>query len=122
MFAVITPAFRAYLLQTTEFASGDFVESKPLAGPARKFFRWAGINWIISSRITGLGTASELCYMYHRNAIGYAVNVGEENIAIGYDEKQDTSWSRATVYHAAKLLQNNGVIKILHDGSAFVAT
>ncbi|TCL70646.1 phage capsid protein [Rhizobium sp. BK251] len=122
MFAVISPAFRGYLLQTTEFASGDFVESKPLNGPARKFFRWAGINWIVSSRITGLGTAAEICYMYHRNAIGYAVNVGEEKIAIGYDEKQDTSWSRATVYHGAKLLQNNGVVKMTHDGSAFVAT
>lgn len=122
MFAVISPAFRGYLLQTTEFASGDFVESKPLNGPARKFFRWAGVNWIVSSRVTGLGTAAEICYMYHRNAIGYAVNVGEEKIAIGYDEKQDTSWSRATVYHGAKLLQNNGVVKMTHDGSAFVAT
>ncbi|NLS19899.1 hypothetical protein HGP16_25505 [Rhizobium sp. P40RR-XXII] len=122
MFAVISPAFRGYLLQTTEFSSGDFVESKPMSGPARKFFRWAGINWIVSSRVTGLGTAAEICYMYHRDAIGYAVNVGEEKIAIGYDEKQDTSWSRATVYHGAKLLQNNGVVKMTHDGSAFVAT
>lgn len=122
MFAVISPAFRGYLLQTTEFASGDYVEMKPFGGPARKMFRWAGINWIVSSRITGLGTASEICYMYHRNAIGYAVNVGEEKIAAGYDEKQDTSWSRASVYHGAKILQNTGIIKITHDGSAFVAT
>lgn len=122
MFAVISPAFRGYLMQTTEFASGDYVEMKPFGGPARKMFRWMGINWIVSSRITGLGTASEICYMYHRNAIGYAVNVGEEKIAAGYDEKQDTSWSRASVYHGAKILQNNGIVKITHDGSAFVAT
>ena len=85
-------------------------------------FRWSGINWIVSSRVTGLGTASEICYMYHRNAIGYAVNVGEEKIAAGYDDKQDLSWSRATVYHGAKILQNSGIVKITHDGSAFVAT
>lgn len=122
MFAIISPAFRGYLLQTTEFASGDYVEMKPLNGPARKVFRWAGINWIVSSRVTGLGTSSEICYMYHRNAIGYAVNVGEEKIAAGYDEKQDLSWSRASVYHGAKILQNSGIVKITHDGSAFVAT
>lgn len=122
MFAIISPAFRGYLMQTTEFASGDYVEMKPFGGPARKMFRWMGINWLVSSRVTGLGTASEICYMYHRNAIGYAVNVGEEKIAAGYDEKQDTSWSRATVYHGAKILQNNGIVKITHDGSAFVAT
>lgn len=122
MFAIISPAFRGYLMQTTEFASGDYVEMKPFGGPARKMFRWMGVNWIVSSRITGLGTASEICYMYHRNAIGYAVNVGEEKVFAGYDEKQDLSWSRASVYHGAKILQNNGIVKITHDGSAFVAT
>lgn len=122
MFAVISPAFRGYLMQTTEFSSGDYVDNKPYGGPVRKMWRWAGINWIVSSRITGLGTASELCYMYHRNAIGYAVNVGEDKIAAGYDEKQDVSWSRASVYHGPKILQNNGIVKITHDGSAFVAT
>lgn len=122
MFAVISPAFEAYLLQTTEFSSGDYVEVKPYAGASRRMFRWAGVNWIVSSRVTGLGTASEICYMYHRDAIGYAVNVGEESIHIGYDEKQDLSWSRATVFHGAKILQNSGIVKITHDGSAFVAT
>ena len=34
MFAVITPAFRHYLMQTTEFANGLYVDVKPLAGPA----------------------------------------------------------------------------------------
>ncbi|MBZ9873083.1 hypothetical protein LB542_19740 [Mesorhizobium sp. BR1-1-9] len=122
MFCIISPAFRGYLMQTTEFASGDYVEVKPFGGPARKMFRWMGINWAVSSRVTGLGTSSEICYMFHRDAIGYAVNVGEEKIAIGYDEKQDTSWSRATVFHGAKILQNTGIVKITHDGSAFVAT
>lgn len=122
MFAIISPAFRGYLMQTTEFASGDYVDVKAFGGPARRMFRWMGVNWIVSSRITGLGTSAEICYMYHRDAIGYAVNVGEEKIAIGYDEKQDTSWSRATVYHGAKILQNTGIIKMTHDGSAFVAT
>ena len=122
MFVIISPAFRGYLMQTTEFASGDYVDMKPFGGPVRKMFRWMGINWLVSSRITGLGTASEICYMYHRNSIGYAVNVGEEKVAAGYDEKQDTSWSRASVFHGAKILQNNGIVKITHDGSAFVAT
>jgi hypothetical protein len=122
MFAIISPAFEAYLEQTTEFANGDYVDVKPFGQASRRFFRWAGINWTVSSRITGLGTASELCYLFHRNAIGYAVNVGEESVAVGYDEKQDTSWTRATIYHAAKILQNTGIVKWTHDGSAFVAS
>lgn len=122
MFAIISPAFRHYLLQTTEFSSGDYVEQKPLSGPARKMWRWAGINWIVSSRITGLGTSSEICYMYHRDALGYAINIGEEKIFAGFDEKQSISWSRAEVYHGAKILQNSGIVKITHDGSAIALT
>jgi hypothetical protein len=117
MFAVISPAFRAYLNQTTEFSSGDYVETKPLVGPARKMWRWNGINWSISNQITGVGTSTELCYMWHRSALGYAVNVGEESVDIGYDAKQHSSWSRATVFHAAKVLQNPGIVQMKHDGA-----
>ena len=122
MFAVVSPAFMGYLMQTTEFASADYVDMKPFAGPARKMLRWAGINWIESPLVTGIGTSSEICYLYHRRALGYAVNVGEEKIFIGYEEKQDKSWTRATIYHQAKILQNTGIVKWTHDGSAFVAT
>jgi hypothetical protein len=118
MFAVVSPTFRAHLNQTTEFSSGDFVDVKPMVGPMRKMWRWNGINWAISSLITGIGTASELCYMFHRSAFGYAVNIGEESIQIGYDAKQDSSWSRCTIFHAAKVLQNTGIVQLKHDGSA----
>lgn len=119
MFAVISSGFRAYLMQTSEFANGDYVDVKMFSGPTRKMWRWDGINWMVSSRITGVGTATELCYMWHRNALGYACNLNEESISIGYDDKQDTSWSRATIFHAAKILQNTGIVQMKHDGSAF---
>lgn len=122
MFGVITPAFRSYLMQTTEFSNGLYVDMKPYGGPVRKMWRWMGINWIMSPLVTGLGTATEKCYIFHRDAIGYAVNLGEEKIAAGYDEKQDKSWSRATVYHSAKVLQNTGIVRLNHDGSAYVAS
>jgi len=122
MFGIISPAMRAYLMQTPEWSSGDYVDMKTFNGPVKKMYRWAGINWIVSSRVTGVGTASEICYIFHRSALGYAVNVGEDKIFAGYDEKQSISWSRAEVYHGAKILQNTGIVKITHDGSAFVAT
>lgn len=119
MFAIVSGGFMAYLRQTTEFTNAQYVDVKPLVGPTRKMLRWNGVNWIQSARITGVGGATELCYMWHRNALGWAVNVGEENVAIGYDEKQDVSWSRATIFHGAKVLQNTGIVQLKHDGSAF---
>lgn len=119
MFAVVSGGFMAYLRQSTEFSSADYVDVKPLVGPTRKMLRWNGVNWITSSLVTGVGTSTELGYLWHRDALGYAINVGEDSIHIGYDEKQDTSWTRASVFHAAKILQNTGIVQLKHDGSAF---
>lgn len=124
MFFVISPAAEAYLMQTTEFTSADYVNVKPLdgSGGGREYRRWAGFNWIVQPLVTGVGTSSEVLYAFHRSAIGYACNVGEESIDTDYDRKQDSSWSRATIYHAAKILQNTGIVKVAHDGSAVATT
>ncbi len=123
LFGVGTPAFFGYLMQATEFSSADYVDVKPFVGKSRRFLRWMGINWVESSDpLLGTGTANELAYVWRRDALGYAINVGEEKIEVDYDKKQDLSWSRATVYHEAKILQNSGIVKIAHDGSGYVAT
>lgn len=123
MFGVLSPGAYGYLLQTTEFTSSDYVDVKPLGeGMGRRMLRWGGVNWIVSSAITGLGTSSEILYVWHRGALGYACNMGAEKIFAGYDEQQGYSWSRAEIFHVAKILQNAGIIKITHDASGIGAT
>jgi len=122
MFGLISPAFQAYLMQVKEFASSEYVEVKPFGGPARKYRRWAGINFMVHSGLTGNASADEQCFIFHRNAIGHAVNVGEMQVFASYDEEQDYSWARATAYMGSKLLQNSGVVMMHHDGSGYVAT
>lgn len=121
MFAVISPAFEAYLMQVEAFTSSEFVDVKPFNGPARRFRRWAGCNWIVHPNVSGVGTNAEKCFMYHRNAIGHAINMGDLQSVVGYDEEQDYSYARTTGYMGAKLLQNSGVVVMNHDGSAYVA-
>lgn len=123
MFALISPAAQAYLEQTTEFTNSDYVDVKPLTGGiATKYRRWMGTNWIVCDNLTGLGTSAEVMYLYHRSALGYAINAGEEMVDAGWNAEQRRSWAIATVYHQAKIIQNAGIIKITHDGSAYVAT
>lgn len=119
MWALVSPAFMGYLRQIPEFINVQYVDVKTLTGSVKKVTRWNGVNWIASPLVSGLGTTAELCYMWHADALGYAVNAGEEKIALGYDEKQDTSWTRATIYDVAKITQNAGIVQIKHDGSAF---
>lgn len=122
MYAVITPAFRAYLLQTTEFASGDYVDVKPLNGPVRRMWRWAGINWMLHTGLTGANTSTEDCYMFHKRSMGHAANGKEMQVVVGYNEEQDYTYARATLYHNSKLLQNSGIVNMNHDGSAYIAS
>jgi hypothetical protein len=121
MFAVATPAFMAYLMQTPEFASKDYVEVKPFNGPARKMLRWAGFNWIEHENLPGKGTNAEKCFFYHRSAIGHAANTGGMNVAAGYDDEQDYYWARTSLFMGSKKLQNNGIVVANHDGSAYVS-
>jgi len=119
MWAVATPAVRGYLMQITEKNSIDYVDVKPLAGPVRRVMRWAGFNWVFHPNLTGVGTASEKTYFYHRDSIGSAFDAGEGlNTAIGYDEEQDYSFARASSFTGAKLLQQSGIVQFLHDASA----
>lgn len=122
MFGVITNAFDAYLMQAKEYASADYVDMKPFTGPTRKMKRWAGINWIVHPKLAGVGTSSETCYLYHRSALGYAINMGEEKIFAGFNEEHTYSWAHAEVYDGGVKLQNTGIVKMLHDGSAYVAS
>lgn len=121
--AVITPAFYAYLMQTKEFASVDYVKGKPMEDGVDhmtyNMFNWANVKWIVHPNLTGAGTSSESCFMYHETAIGHAAAVNDMDSKVGYEDEQDYSWARATIFMGAKLLQNSGVVEMVHDGSAY---
>lgn len=126
LFAVVSPAYDAYMMQVPEFSSADYVEVKPFNGPARRYRRWGGFNWIIHPRLTnsvgagGSGT-SEQCFFFHRDSIGCAVDMGGLDMAVGYDEEQAYSFARVSANIGAKLLQNAGVVMAKHDASGYAA-
>lgn len=122
LFALATPAAMGYLLQIKEFNAAPFVDVKPLDGPARRFRRWAGFNWIFHPLLPGVGTSNETLFFYHREAIGHAVNTGEMQALAGYHQEQDYSWARTSAFMGSTLLQNRGIVLARHDGSAYVAT
>ena len=123
--AVVSPAFEAYLLQIASYSSADYVNLKPMEGgngwtDKPKARRWLDINWIVHPSVPGVGTNAEKCFMFHKSAIGHAANTGGMSTAIGYEEEQDYSYCRASVYMGSALLQNTGVVVMNHDGSAYV--
>lgn len=118
--ALITPAFHAYLMQTKEFGSVDYINNKPFTS-GMTMYRWAGVNFIVHPNLPGKGTNAEKCFLYHKDAIGHAVNTGDMDMAVGVDNEQQYSFARATMFMGSKLLQNEGIVIMNHDGSAYIA-
>lgn len=128
IWGLLTPAAESYLEEHPEFASADYVTRKPMDSgePAWKdqpgFYEWRGIKWLVHANLTGSGTSAEELYVYHQDAIGHAVDVNGIQTPVGYNEEDDYSFARCTVFMGSKLLQNTGVVRIRHDGSGFGAT
>lgn len=111
---VITPSFWGNLVKAKEISSKDYVDTSMF--PDRPtMFRWLGAEWLVHSGLTGVGTASATCFLFHKAAIGYGLDTAGIKNEADYESKHDRSWARSTFYGNAKLLQNTGIIKMLHD-------
>lgn len=120
------PSFLAYLEQAPEFANAQYVDLRPYPGqqnPSWKdkpsAYRWRNCLIVEHPNLPGKGTTSEKSFLYHKTAVGHAINNGGMQSPVGYDEEQDYSWARASAYMGALLLQNTGVIVMTHDGTAY---
>lgn len=120
-------ALLAYLMQAPEFAKAEYVNMRPWVGSEASWrdtpaaYRWLNMLVIVHPALS-LNTSAEVCYMYHRSAIGHAINTAGIDAQVGYVGEQDYSWARTSVFSGAKLLQNSGVVKFNHDGSAMAAS
>jgi hypothetical protein len=123
--AVVSPSFFARLRRTSEFSNALFVNKKAweegLPNGAEELWYWMGTYILVNNGISGVGTASEKCFMFHRDAIGFALDNDTLKPVLGYNEEQDYSFARCSGYFGAKLLQTAGAVEMLHDGSAFGA-
>jgi len=118
--ALITPAFWAYLMQTKEFTNVDYVNNKPFTN-SLTMFRWANVNWIVHPNLPGKGTSAEKCFMFHKSAMGHAIDRAGVQSEVGYNGENNYSWARCSAYMGAKLLQAEGAVIINHDGSGYAA-
>lgn len=129
--ALVTPAFMGYMRQTKEFSSAEYIGTKEGKKPWESgdpswrdkpiAYVWMDAVWIVHPNLPGKGTNAEKCFLYHKSAIGHAVNKDGIQSPVGYNEEQAYSWARCSVDMGSQLLQNSGVVVMNHDGSALVA-
>lgn len=119
------PSFLAYLEQAPEFTNAQYVNLRPYAGNEANWrdvpmaYRWKNCLIVAHPNLPGKGTTSEHSFLYHKTAIGQAADSAGMKTPVGYNEEQDYSWARASMFMGAKLLQNAGDVVITHDGSGY---
>jgi hypothetical protein len=124
---LISPAALTYLMQASEFANSQYVEARPYVtgkpnyGDMRMVYKWAGMTVIVDPTLPGAGTSSEKCFLFHKNALGHAINKNALEFDMDYDREQKYSWANCSAFFGTALLQNTGVVVITHDGSAVVS-
>lgn len=118
MFGLVTPSFYGYISQTPEWSSSDYVDMKWYANRNVRLKRWRGVNWIRHSKLTGAGSSTEKCYIYHKDSIGHGMDRSRLDSAVGFNDEDAYQYVRTSGAFGSKLLQNNGVVQILHNGSA----
>lgn len=117
--------YLGYLQQAPEFSSADYVTMRPMedGGDWRDMpqaMRWRNVLIIAHPQLT-LNTSAEEAYLYHKTAVGYAADMENASVMADYNEEQDYSWARCSVFMGAKKLQNSGIVVINHDASALAA-
>lgn len=119
------PSFLAYMMQTPEFTNAQYVDLRPFAGSDPNWrdkpqaYKWLSMLVIAHPGLPGVGTSSEINFMYHKAAIGCAANVSGMDSEVGYDAEQKYSWARTSMDMGAKVLQNAGIVVITADGSVY---
>lgn len=120
------PSFLAYLMQAPEWTSALYVDMRPFVdnqgGNWRdkpSAYKWMNMLVIEHPNLPNRGATNEQSFMYHKAAIGQAMDTQGLMTPIGYFEEQDYSWARATAYMGAQVLQGTGIVLITADGSAY---
>ncbi len=121
------PGYLAILEQAPEFTNVQYVDDKLYAGGGRDpawrdkptRYMWRDMMFMSHPNLPGKGTTSGKSFMYHKSAIGHAINMDGLRSPVGYDEEQDYSWARASAYMAGKALQNSGIIVFTTDDSIY---
>ena len=120
------PSLVSYLEQAPEFSKATYVNMKPFSGEDDNAnwrdmpmaYRWKNTLVISHPNLPGKAGTSEKSFLYHKTSAGHAADKETMQTPVGFNEEQEYTYARASMYMGALLLQNAGVVVITGDGSA----
>lgn len=114
-FCAVTPRQWAALMKINSYASADYIgPDLPFKKSGFKMRTWNDLNWFMSNRLNGVGTATARCLAYHKRAVGHGINA-DYDITWAW-ENLKKGWSgAASLSMGACVIDTNGVVEIRVD-------
>lgn len=116
-YGILTPYAWAQMMRVEQFTSSDYVPDQPFMKNT-PWRCWNNVKWTMHPNLPGKGTNAAKCFVYHKHAVGHALNQGEMQTKIGVNDEHDYSWARSSAYQGSKLLLAGGVVQVNHDDTA----
>lgn len=121
---IISPMMEAKLQNIQGYTSADYCNTRPLEAGGnqydggRKYRQWLGASWIVHPNLPDTGSASCTTYLVHRRAFGLAVPSKKIQYEFGRIPGELADCAVAGLMMGAKILQNAGILKFLHNDAA----
>lgn len=116
-YGLLTPKAWQQMLKVQQFSSGDYVPDQPFMR-GTEWRLWNSVKWTVHPFLSGVGTNSAKCFIWHRWSVGHGLNMGEMQTKVGANEEHDYSWARTSAYQGAKAIQVGGIVRIKHNDTA----
>ena len=135
VFAAVTPRLWSQFMLNDQFSRAEYVRADGQAwvsGPAMgtKWKDWQGCKWKMQTGLPGAGTATAKGFLWHMEAVGYAVAASAGNIAGNEAVGADITWHGDRAAHfvnhmmsgQACMIDDTGVIESNHNDTTSIAT
>jgi len=120
-YGALTPRMYAQAMTVNSFASADYVGANGLpfveGAPGHRMFRkWLNVNWCMLPELPGQGTSTAKCFVYHKNALGYAIQKAERNVSGGENVSADITWHGDRAAYFINHMMSGGAVMIDDTG------
>ena len=135
VYAVMTPRLWSQLMLNDQFNRSEFVRADGQAwvsGPAMgaKWKDWQGCKWKMQTGLPGAGTTTAKGFLWHKEAVAYAIAASAGNVAGNEAVAADITWHGDRAAHfvnhmmsgQACMIDDTGVIESNHNDQTAIAT
>jgi hypothetical protein len=125
VWGALTPNALGQMMTINEFKSADFTNVKKVDGGTigygdNGYWNWLGVKWFMATNLSGLGTATADCHIWHEDAVAHQIS-GAPEVHMYYYEPEDRWETWGKIKDARALALPRGVVRMINNDTAAIA-